>query len=283
MGNVQSTTMKQVAQIVNDTSINYVQTVNNNQGQNCTIAQNISVAICPTFVAYGKGNINLSNVATNQCNFTATAITNLTSNIQTTIQNILQQVATSQQQAVNQFLATALNIQNTNITNIAQLTNRITQNVNVSAANSCISNNNITQNSTISICGTYYSDLDLNISNNAAQVATGMCLANTIFQGILSDTTLNSIIQQSDAKLSAENQGIFSFFGGLVGFVIALIVFLIILGLIGLAVYYLFFRNKGTTTSPVPTTQLLLPPSPTTQLLPAPTTTTTGTIAPTSI
>jgi|GEM_PF-5706285 len=158
--------------------------------------------------------------------------------LQTILSNTVNQTASNSQDAVNDFLSLGFNSQKSSTQLVSDITNIINTKINNSNALTCnvwIDNIN-TGNFELGENITYNCTAEANTNPKqfyqeifSTQMAD--CISNTFIDIIKSDETINSAIQEIENKQKAENKGLSSFLGSLMGplIIIAVIIVLVLI------------------------------------------------------
>jgi|GEM_PF-6962516 len=249
MGAFQSNDMKEIARTFNENIINQTTDIINSSSANCTALQTARVQFgglpnCTWDNFGGQVNVNISNILSQECNLTAEASTDIQSQISTVIENGIRQTLTQESEAVQNFLTVSFGVQLNYSEQITDIVNRVETNINTTVINTCALASLINQNSGIVFCGTNYADINVDITQNATQIAVGYCIANNVFRTILTNDFLNKIIQNADQKLFLE-QGLS--IGAIIGIVIAA---LVVVAAVALGVYFGIYAPKKAVLQP---------------------------------
>lgn len=242
--NVQSSKLQQIANSISENIYNQVVNVTNRQAVRCQINQNINAVLggCENTPSVFRGNVTLSQTASNECALTAQVLNDIRNNFDVIIRNALEQTAQQESSNLQEFLAIAANVQVQDLSNIQNVINRIERNIQANIKTDCINDTITNQGTTAKLCGTYYRDIV--ISQNAEQRAIAQCLTNNVFEAIQNDTVLNQLVQNADQKATSEQQGL----GSTLRWLIWLVVALVVLGVIGLIIYFIIKSRRPSVT-----------------------------------
>lgn len=186
--------------------------------------------------------ININQTATASCPLQSTAVQQTTTNIANQLSNSLQQLASQQNSAVQQWLALAVSVQQSGYTSTGEILNAITQSLQTTSNNTCSAQ--LVANNTLStvVCGTFNAG-SINVNQDATALGVASCVNKMLSDVISSNTALNSLFQKTDQLASAQQQGVGSLFGGLssILYVVIAIIVLLIVG----AIVYFIIRSRG--------------------------------------
>jgi len=264
MGQSNSSYQTQQISELNSTIFNALATFINSSSQVCGTKQTFNLVLGPTGVINCPPGtvLTIGQTSAVNCNLSAQFNTNTTNNVTNIINSAISALANSQQTATQQFLATGLQQNVSNLSLIERVTNDITTNITTAVTNSCISqatadqNSNITINGTINGCATFSQDARISAISN--------CLTNNVVSVLANDSTISAIANATGATQTATQQGIFSLFSGTTGIIVAIIVVAIVIAII----YWLYSSNKsqnppaganGAATQPTTVNTLLTP------------------------
>ncbi|AYV86412.1 MAG: hypothetical protein Sylvanvirus1_8 [Sylvanvirus sp.] len=242
MGQSSSAYSSQLSTQLNSAIFNSMLNIQNQNAQNCTSTQVQNFTNGPTGVI--QCSINLSQVAQLVCNSMANFNTNASNNITTVINSAIQQMSTQAQTASQAFLTTALSMNVSNTQLVSHIQNLISTNLNTSIINMCLQNAAVIQNGTFLNNGTITCSPTtagpgaITINQNAQLQAIASCITNNVFTLLASDTLLASIATAASQTQTTTQAGIFSFLSLTTLFIVLAVLALLALG------YYIYKKQS---------------------------------------
>lgn len=238
MGNSQSSSLRSIYKSFNQNLTEIVNSASTSANAN-QVNQNVidfevgagsSIIDCPPIASYQR--IDSSQTLRTIAKFQSAQ------QLQTVLSNAVNQTASNSQDAVNDFLSLGFSSQKSSTQLVSDITNIINTKINNSNALTCnvwVDNINkgkfkLGENVTYDCRGKDYPDKKQFYQEIfSAQMAD--CISNTFIDIIKSDETINSAIQEIENKQKAENKGLSSLLGSLMGplIIIAVIIVLVLI------------------------------------------------------
>lgn len=251
MGAFQSNIVKQVAETINKQVTNQTVNVINTAQNTCSALQNSTVYfgvpatsgnIGCDFQDFGKElEVDIKHTLDQQCNLTQEASTVLQSEMKSIIENSIRSTLEQKTDAVQKFLALSFGFQSNYSDQINRIVNEVLTNIDLNATNNCTLSALINQNGGVVFCGSSWSNKKVTITQNAAQIATGYCIANAIFNTVINNEYLNAIVTKADQQAYIE-QGT-----DVTLIIIIVVVIIVVLLAIALGIYFgLYYKKKKT-------------------------------------
>jgi hypothetical protein len=247
MGNVNSSKIQSMISVVNNISSEVV-------NRSVTEGNASSINIQTLKVLFGeKSEINGCNFVSGQTinsnqQVNVSSIFNSSTDVKNSLNTMLDQIASSKQSAVADFLSTAVN------TNVSEqdLTSSIRNDIETK-----ITNENITscknfvknlQEGTFEFLGKYTCPPggQITIDQNIINDQISQCLSQTFFDVIQENEAVNKVVQQAISEQTAETKGPLAFLSSPI-FIVAVIVGLIIFGLVCYLIYKFYVKSNPLT------------------------------------
>jgi hypothetical protein len=221
MGNVQSTTIKQSLDLLQEQITNIAIQTRNSAAANCAINQNMNV-----FIKNAKG-CPINFLQTSKTNCQLSAIFNVTNNTDFAriISQAVDQLVQTMQKAVQDFLALAVSVQMTQQELVSHIKSVLTTNLAQQTYNQCIQNATIDQNQTL-----HLEDIDcttggnINATQDAQMLALVNCVNNTVTKLLFEDQVLQKAAQSAKATQDVQQKGVSQLLTAFIGILIALVV-----------------------------------------------------------
>ncbi len=206
--NSQSATVNNAVTGINELILNVINNTKNEMSQSCSTVQDISISI--------KGNVQIDNLTTSQisavsCNFTANALTEMSSKMTAEMNNKLDQIISQASKSTQEFMSLSASEQDSNISNSTYMKNTINQAITNAVTNTCTQNISLQQGQTVVIeNNTPYVLKISNISleQNLQVISMANCVLNNVLNSISDNKTANDIINQIDQKQTSEQTGL---------------------------------------------------------------------------
>lgn len=257
MGQVQSQTMNQIINDINNLTTNVVTTNINTTNGNCVGNQQISVngpSCTCTLTVYGSADIDITNKNSQTCQINSDAVNQVSSNISGQISQSVSDYITGNQDLQTAF-GSAPAAQKQTFKSLQDIATYITTNFTTTNINSCANNVLLNQGADVCICGKFYGNLTENILNNASQNALSQCLFTNITNIVASNSDLLTLFDTMDASMKLKDTGIAAIFkaigdaiakifSSIWGTIIAIAVIAIIILIV---IFALIFRRKKST------------------------------------
>ena len=241
MGQTQTTSMKSVTDVLNQSTTNILQKTINESSASCNIKQTID------FQNYGnikcKGNLNIGNNATALCEMSSVFQNKSSTDIQNVMKTALSQTMSSNNQMVQGFLG-GLSQQNqsTNTDIENRLRNVIENTITNEVVNTCLAESNPDQ----FIRAINYKNIDVGGNCNFTNETQVKVLANCFTDVVLNSSLAASQFSDVDVKAAVESAAtqkgaddtIKAFIDGIAGpikVIIIAIVIVIVIAVIGVA------------------------------------------------
>lgn len=236
MGGVQSQVMKQVAESFNQNILNQVSNVVNENRQTCSTLQSSIITFgvgCPPeapFQNFGTISQTVDLSSQQQCNLTSQTSVELTNNLQTIVENAIDQTLSQDSEAVQEWFTVSFGAQFNFAEEKQRISNEIITNLNFNTTSICTNTSLISQTGGTNYCGANYGDIRVDIREQTQQTAVATCIAGFVYNTIRNDEFLNNLIQDADQQLFLKQEGLN--LGIIIGVIVGVIVLLaLILGL----------------------------------------------------
>lgn len=251
MGSSQSTTVNDTISEFNNNLTNIIQTTINNASASCTTKSNIALN-------FGAGdtincNINVINTPVTICDLTSTFSGNNSSNVISAITAAIAQTAQSATQSVQDFLATAVSVQNTKMSLSAYMQNIVQTNITQTTCNTCISSATVDANNTITMASNVTVNCPtiggISVTSNPQLNLLANCISQMVISAVSSDATVANAVQNATTSSTSNQSGLGNVITSIANDITSLgqtwiiIIGLVIVGIIGLVVYFLMSPN----------------------------------------
>ena len=230
MGSVQATETQQVASAFNSTVNSVINSAAQTAGFQSATINNINVTVggagCPP-IAIG-GNVNISQAQSSNFTVTSENLQNVTNNVKTHLASSLNSWITNNLQSYNGWLSFALSAQVAGSNTQDDIVNMIVNSISNNATQAC-STQLITQNGiNLTLCANVTGNVD--VDQNTAITASESCINKQIANTIISNSVINSIVQQTNNHFLAQNQGLGDIFYYIIIAAVIIFIFLVIAG-----------------------------------------------------
>jgi hypothetical protein len=213
MGQVQSQTMQQIVNDVNNITTNVITSNINTTNGNCVGNQQISVngpnCTC-SLTVYGNTNIDITNKSSQTCQINATAVNQVSSDITSQVSQQVTDYITGNQDLQTAF-GSAPAAQKQTFKSLQDIATYITTNFTTTNVNTCANNVLLNQGADVCICGNFYGNLTENILNNASQNALSQCLFTNITNIVSNSSDLLTLFDTMDASMKLKDSGFAAF------------------------------------------------------------------------
>lgn len=237
--NINASSTKNFFKALNENINSSVQSVVNNNSQNCSAVNtvNLRTGSFDTGTGYEPcyfetaGGLNIGQTAVADCSFTVQNMTDMTSDFKSALENAVTETVQQDAQNESGFISTGTNINIQNVSNENEVINRIINSSEQYIQTSCEQNATAGNNAVIGLCG-YFGE-GINIDQDASITAITSCLNQSVLEAFTNDTVLNNFLVETDQVASNRSEGIASIFSAfwlpIVIGVIALIIIIIII------------------------------------------------------
>lgn len=205
MGSQQSTSIKSVVDVVNQSMFDVLNESKQSQTQNCETVQNINVS------CFGDcGKVDITQTSQLMCEFSGTALTEMQTELSNAIETSIEQMATQGQESEVDFLAISFVDQNQQIDMKTFITNEFNAQIQSLSESDCAQNLKIQQDANILI----YGKADgIEVNQYAQGVGIASCLAESVQTTLLKNEALNEAIQDFEQEQKSKQAGLSSLFG----------------------------------------------------------------------
>ena len=181
---------------------------------------------CP--MSFTNSQVNVSNVATSNCNLTQISENSANVSFKDFIQNYTKTFIDQNAQNKNGFFAVGFHVQKDTSETSTSIANTVSTYFDTNISNSCTNINNASNASNVVLCGVYDGDT-FNFSQNAMATAMTSCINYNTLNAFSSDTSLNKFWSTTDQALHNRSLGLGSVIAILGVIIVAIVIILAIL------------------------------------------------------
>ena len=183
--------------------------------------------------------LDVSQTASNSCSLSATSISTIQEDLNTTLSNNIQtwigQQTTQNNGWIPIFVA---NMQNEGISNTTDISNRVANRITANVSQTCSAILDASNQGLIFVCGSY--PQGVLVTQNALSTNLTTCLINNTVTAITNDSILNSAVTKTSQQTAQTNEGLST----IAKYIIIAVVAVVILVIIGVILYFVFGGSK---------------------------------------
>ena len=203
MGAVQSNTAKETFTELSTFINNNTTTISNIDESKCKGTNLLRLSTgggknCNFEFNGGIFRVNLSGKG--DCELSSDNVASIENNIQNKIQNLLNNFINQGGKSTQDFLDTAISIQDNNLSSSDQLVNMIKNNIDIDVSNTCSNQLTTSNNAQINLCGVY-NIREIDISENITNTGLTSCVNKLLATSTENNQGLNEIIMRTDQQL----------------------------------------------------------------------------------
>jgi hypothetical protein len=245
MGNVQSSKIKNMVELVNGFTTN----INNSNATTntgfVTNRQSYDIEVGVGGVIECR-SINAGQTINSNQNLITSSTFNSAQQVKNELQNMIDQIASSGQKAVAEFLSLSANAQVSEQELTTSIKNSIENNITTSNITTCQAITNNLQEGRLVVNGILKcTEGDLNLAQNIIANQEAQCLSEVFFNAIADNSIINDIKQKAESTQDAKTIGPIGAFFGSVGGIITVVIILILLGVAGFVAFKIFKSQGG--------------------------------------
>jgi hypothetical protein len=238
MGNVNSSKIQNVISVVNSVSneiVNRSITEGNTTGINI---QTLRVIFGVTSDIKGCNFVSGQTINSNQ-QVNVSNTFNSSSDVKNSLNNMLDQLASSTQSAVADFLSTAVNANVSEQSLVSSIRNDIDTKITNESITRCKNTISNLQDGTFEFLGKYTCPPggSLTINQDIINDQISQCMSKTFFDVIATNDLVNQVVQKAESEQAAETKGPLSFLSNPI-FIVGIILGLIVL----IGIVYLIYK-----------------------------------------
>lgn len=229
MGNVQSSTTKNMVNIANSFINNTTNSSSTDSSAISSNRQTFDILFGPNSDVKGC-DINATQSITSNQVLKTTSLFQTETEIKNELSNMIDQIATTSQDAVAEFLSFSGNAQISVQDLTTSIKNDIQNNITNENATVCTAIADNLQQGKITILGKYTCGPDgkINLTQQLLNDQVSECISKVFFQAIADNTIVNDIVQKAETDQAAKTIGPLSAIFGSLGAIIGLVVIIIV-------------------------------------------------------
>ncbi len=239
MGSAQSTVVQQTIEVFNKNVSNTVLRTINTASSTCIASNNFTIEIGENGI-YQCDNLNINQTASTNCDMSVQFNAGSSTDLQTTVQNAIEETAKSDQKSVQDFMALSISVQSDVKTMKQHITNIVEKNFDSTVQNNILNSAKADNTGKFIVNGKVYCKNAAWTQNAQAALLTD-AVTDSIVNMLSKDTVVNQAVIDAEIKQASEQQGlggvIQSFFQAYT--VIIIVIAIVLIVLIGGAVYFL--------------------------------------------
>ena len=248
MGNSNSSTIKQTADIANQVVTNIVNSsVTSGEAKSLNV-QKFILRVAPGGKIKGC-NIQVGQEITSDQALKVFSTFESASQISTLLENVIEQTSQQSQEAISNFISLAKNANESNAELVTRLKNEVMTNVkneNITKCNAFVQN---LQNGIFLVegeieCSAFKPTIEFNQKIVNKQVVD--CISQTLFNTVASTDIFNKVKQKAESEQKTEDKGPFGFLKDLIWPIVIGGIILLILAGIGVAIFFVYNKQDST-------------------------------------
>ncbi len=243
MGNAQSSKIKNMVGVVNTFTTNINNSNSTSNSGNVLNRQSYILEVGQGGLIECK-SVNIDQTITSNQNLITSSTFQSLNEVKNDLKNMIDQIASSNQDAVAEFLSLSANVQVSEQELITSIKNSIENNISNENITTCQAIATNLQEGRLVINGTVRcNEGDLNLGQTIVSDQESQCLSKVFLNAIADNQLINEIVQKAESEQSAKTIGPIGAFFGSAGGIILIIVVCIVLVVGGYFAYKFFLAN----------------------------------------
>jgi hypothetical protein len=246
MGNVQASTNRNMVDIANKFINNTTNTNSTDSTATTVNRQTFDVNIGQGADVKGCDLRLLQSISSSQV-LKTTSTANFSTKIKNDLTNMIDQIASTNQKAVAEFMSLSANAQVSVQDLTTSIKNSIENNINNENLTVCKAFVDNLQDGKLTILGKYTCGPSGKIEINQSIVNNQLseCISKVFFDSIAENSIVNDIVQKAETSQDAKTIGPISAFFGSIGGIITIVIVLILIVVLGVGGFYAYKKFAG--------------------------------------